>query len=163
VLSAFRVQGASERSLPDLAEQLEKAAAPGMTGEDFVTVLLCDVWPGGRLDVVSCGHPAPLVLVPGERPVEVDVFSSPPVGLGVTPAVSTTQLPRGWQLLLHTDGLTEARDRKGRFFGGDEIAEAVLSTTGAPEAALDRLVERVRKHVGGALGDDLAVVLVTSA
>ena len=49
VLSAFRVQGASERSLPDLAEQLERAAAPGMTGEDFVTVLLCDLWPGGRL------------------------------------------------------------------------------------------------------------------
>jgi serine phosphatase RsbU (regulator of sigma subunit) len=163
VLSAFRVQGAAERSLPDLAEQLEKAAVPGMTGEDFVTVLLCDVWPGGRLDVVSCGHPAPLVLAPGARPVGAHVHESPPVGLGVAPALSTAQLPPGWQLLLHTDGLTEARDRKGRFFSDDQIADAVQAAGGAPEAALDRLVERVRRHVGGALGDDLAVVLVSCA
>ena len=163
VLSAFRVQGAGDRPLPDLAELLEGAASPGMTEEDFVTVLLCDIWPGGRLDVVSCGHPAPLVLVPGARPVEAAVRAGPPVGLGVTPVVSTTRLPDGWQLLLHTDGLTEARDRNGRFMTSNEIAEAVQSAPGAPQAALDRLVDRVRRHVGGALGDDLALVLVARA
>jgi serine phosphatase RsbU (regulator of sigma subunit) len=163
VLSAYRVQGSGDRSLVELAEQLERAAVPGMTGEDFVTVLLCDIWPGGRLDVVACGHPAPLVLVPGRAAEEAQVHAGPPVGLGVTPQLSTVRLPQGWQLLLHTDGLTEARDRTGRFFGQDEIADAVQTSAGAPEAALDRLVAQVRRHVGGALGDDLAVVLVSCA
>lgn len=163
VLSAFRVQGAAAGPLPELAEQLEKAASPGMTDEDFVTVLLCDIWPSGRLDAVSCGHSAPLVLAPGARTVEAEVRASPPVGLGVTPVVRTTRLPEGWQLLLHTDGLTEARNRKGSFITGEEIADAVQAVPGAPEAALDRLVDRVRRHVGGALADDLAVVLVSVA
>jgi phosphoserine phosphatase RsbU/P len=168
VLSAFRVQGASpERPLEHLAAQLETAARPGMAGEDFVTVLLCDVWPDGRIDVVSCGHPSALVVGPEGQTVELLAATSPPLGLGVTPTLTSSALPPGWRLLLYTDGLTEARDGRGGFFEPRQIGAALAapSTAGVREdlgADLDRLLDAVRHHVGGTPGDDLALLLLSA-
>lgn len=167
VLSAFRHHAPGQDvSLVDLAERVEVAVRPRLGPEDFVTAVFCELHLDGRLDVVSCGHPAPLRIPVGGTAGCLDVVPGAPLGLG--DGTGRPVLHSRWtareRLLLFTDGLYEARDGRGRFF---DLAEAgavvsVRTTTGPAdlERALDDLLLRVHEHVGGRVGDDLAVLLV---
>lgn len=165
VLSAFRhLAPQAALGLDDLARGIERALLPGLGDEDFVTAVLCELHPCGRVDLVRCGHPPPLLLAPGRPPAEVGVLSCPPLGLGVDPQVETGALLPGERLLLYTDGLVEARDRTGAFFDLASAADGLVARGPTSAAALDgdleRLLDRVRAHVGGTLTDDVAVLLV---
>ncbi|WP_432573573.1 PP2C family protein-serine/threonine phosphatase [Kineococcus sp. SYSU DK005] len=169
VLSAFRHSAPLPgTSLADLARRVEAAVAPRLGPEDFVTAALCALHPDGRLEVVLCGHPSPLLLVPGREPAPVGRRPGPPLGLGVEPRVESGLVLPGQRLLLFTDGLLEARDRQGRFFDLDAAGRA-LTAPGRPgggdvqealDADLEHLLADVRRHVGGVLEDDLAVLLL---
>jgi phosphoserine phosphatase RsbU/P len=165
VLSAFRhTAPLASMGLDEVARRIEEAISPGLELEDFVTAVLCDVHTNGRLDLLLCGHPAPLKLAAGRDPVPVGRDVSPPFGLGVEGKVATATLEPGERLLLFTDGLIEARAGDGRFF--DLMSEArVLEPRGPSsvdtlDADLESLLLRVRQHVGGVVSDDLAVLLV---
>ena len=164
VLSAFRhAAPRPDLALDDLAREIERAVGPALSAEDFVTAVLCELAPDGRLDLVLCGHPSPLRLVPGRAPEELGRHPGPPLGLGVDPVVESTTLHPGQRLLLYTDGVIEARDRAGRFFDL-EAAASQLSDGGpasgtALDDALERLMVQVRAHVGGTLSDDVAALL----
>jgi serine phosphatase RsbU (regulator of sigma subunit) len=165
VLSAFR-HAAPQASvgLDEVARSIEAAIAPRLSAEDFVTAALCEIRPGGRLDVVLCGHPAPLRLRPGSSPEEVGSHPGPPLGLGVDPRVESATLEPGDRLLLYTDGMVEARDAHGRFFDLEAAAAWLSDGPAASASTLDerlrQLFARVRAHVGGTLTDDVAALLV---
>jgi sigma-B regulation protein RsbU (phosphoserine phosphatase) len=63
-------------------------------------------------------------------------------------------LERGDRLLLYTDGVTEANDEDGQFFGDERLAEAAASNRGAPPqifiegiiADLDSFVGKAPQH-----------------
>jgi serine phosphatase RsbU (regulator of sigma subunit) len=116
------------------------------------------------LDLLLCGHPAPLKLAAGSDPLPVGRDVSPPFGLGVDGTVATATLEPGERLLLFTDGLIEARAGDGRFFDLTSEARALEprgpSSVETLDADLERLLLRVRQHVGGVVSDDLAVLLV---
>ena len=109
------------------------------------------------------GHPPPLVL--GRAPHTV----APPVGLplGVRPNVrwqaAEVALEPGWALLLHTDGLIE-----GRGADPDELlwTEGLIDVLAAErdrdlDRLPERLVERAEQLNGGALVDDVAILLLS--
>lgn len=167
VLSAFRHHApAPDVSLVELAQRVEGAVRPRLGPEDFVTAVFCELHLDGRLDVVSCGHPAP-VRVPLDGPARcLDVVPGAPLGLGDDtdrPVLHSRWTARE-RLLLFTDGLYEARDDQGRFFDLDVAAAVVAERREVGPADLERtlddLLDRVREHVGGRIGDDLAVLLV---
>ena len=61
-------------------------------------------------------------------------------------------------MLIYTDGLVEARDRRGAFFPLADHAPALGH--GSLDEALDRLLARLSDHAGRRLDDDMALVLV---
>jgi serine phosphatase RsbU (regulator of sigma subunit) len=71
-------------------------------------------------------------------------------------------LPRGWALLLYTDGLIEAREpATGDFLWIDGLLELLVADRSAPYAELPaRLVERAEAYNGGPLLDDVAILLL---
>jgi phosphoserine phosphatase RsbU/P len=165
VLSAFRhTAPLGGIDLDEVVHLIEASILPGLEPEDFVTAVLCDVQADGRVDLVLCGHPAPLRIARGRDPMPVGEYESPPLGLGVTAMVETARLHPGQRLLLFTDGLVEARREDGRFF--DLLTEARALEPHGPspadtlDADLERLLGRLREHVGGIVTDDLAVLLV---
>ncbi|WP_101256095.1 PP2C family protein-serine/threonine phosphatase [Streptomyces barkulensis] len=183
VLGAFREAAQYESALTTVAGRCSRAVercareAAGGAGPDaeaeaeaeadelFVTAALVEI-EGGRLRVVDLGHPPPLLLTAGGcEPLAVDPL--PPLGLvhgftagwdderGLT--VHTRWRP-GDRLLLHTDGIDEARDGRGRFF---PLAETLRELRGVPTERLpDELLAAVARHTGGRLRDDAAVVAV---
>jgi serine phosphatase RsbU (regulator of sigma subunit) len=120
----------------------------------------------GRMEarVRLAGHPPPLVL--GPRPAVIAARVGLPLGISATASWAAVQvvLDPGWALLVHTDGLIE-----GRGAGPDELlwTEGLMAVLAAErDTDLDllpeRLVERAQQLNGGALVDDVAILLLSA-
>jgi hypothetical protein len=157
VIRAFRQSAASSDELTGVAAAMNSYLLPFFGDEDFVTALLVEIRPDGRLVMVCCGHPPPL-LVSGGRVTAVPVPAGLPLGLATTYTSVTTRWSRHDRLLLYTDGLIEARDARGRFLPPDAIAEGLLRPD--PEEALSALTAAVTAHVSRGRDDDLALMLI---
>ncbi|MFJ5232350.1 PP2C family protein-serine/threonine phosphatase [Kitasatospora sp. NPDC088391] len=168
VVGAFRVAAHETAGLGELADQLDRQvrrdAEHSGDGELFVTAVLVQHRADtGRLEVVNRGHLAPLLVGPGSvRPVRC--AEDLPLGLGhLAPGGAEPpaglDLPPGRTLLLHTDGVTEARDRSGAFYP----LAARLATLAAtdPDGLVAFLDRDVRRHAGP-LTDDIAVLALAA-
>ncbi len=158
VLGEFRAAAAGEGDVAQVAREIDRRIRPYLPDdEDFVTGLLVDIRHDGRFEIVSCGHPAPVLLgaAGGVRTIALD--HEPPLGLGVAPVLVRGTLTPGDRLLLFTDGLIEARAPDGTFIDPApyfaRVAEADFDT------ALDGLLESVQQAAGHALDDDLALLM----
>jgi serine phosphatase RsbU (regulator of sigma subunit) len=79
--------------------------------------------------------------------------------LGTWPdRASETEFPSGATLLLHTDGLSEARDAQGTFY--DPAARLAGRMFSGPDPLLAALTAEVRRHTGGRTTDDMALLAV---
>jgi serine phosphatase RsbU (regulator of sigma subunit) len=66
-------------------------------------------------------------------------------------------------VLLYTDGVIEARDSDGQFFGIERFVDSVVKeeAAGVPAAeALRRLVHEVERYQDGELNDDATALMV---
>ncbi|WP_235216329.1 PP2C family protein-serine/threonine phosphatase [Streptomyces toyocaensis] len=134
--------------------------AEGPTAESFVTGLLVDLSDDGGVRMVNLGHPAPLLLHEGAVTALEPSVPALPVGLGdlsaEEPVVDTADIPPGATLLLHTDGVTEARDRSGAFY---PLAERARRWTDLePHALLAAVHSDLRRYARARLVDDVALV-----
>jgi serine phosphatase RsbU (regulator of sigma subunit) len=90
-----------------------------------------------------------------------------PLGLGhlvrTAPQVGAEQLEPGDRVLLHTDGVTEARDAHGAQFGLDRLVDLAErhhhDGLPAPET-LRRIAHAVLAHQRGHLQDDATLLLL---
>jgi serine phosphatase RsbU (regulator of sigma subunit) len=146
-----------ERLLPELQRLLVSERHDSRL---FTTA--CTITISGDTAVVRlAGHPPPVALWSS-------TMLTPPVGLplGVVTEESwpplEVPLPRGWALLLYTDGLIEARDpATGDFLWIDGLLELLAAERAASRAELPaRLVERAEAYNGGPLLDDVAILLL---
>jgi serine phosphatase RsbU (regulator of sigma subunit) len=192
LLNAWRELAFTEPSLPGVAVRLHALIARSEHPERFVTALLANFpAPGERpaaeagswAELVCCGHPPPMLLRDGSAAF-VTLYAAPPLGL--------LDLADGWcrasmipvgdgdQLLLYTDGVSEARDAAGQFFPLAEVTAEAVTRAGTDGAAgqgaqgdqgdqgdqpgaglLDALVTGLERHVGDRACDDILLLLVT--
>ncbi len=107
------------------------------------------------------GHPPPL-LVDGESVTEI--AEAGPV-LGAFPdvewSIETGSIEPGQQLVMITDGITEADGPGGRF--GEERLRAELAGATNPALAVQRLEAALRAFTEDALDDDAAMLVVARA
>ena len=148
---------AEERVLPELQRLLVSERHDPRLFTTACTITIT----GEHATVRLAGHPPPVALWSS-------TMLTPPVGLplGVGPvegwpALPVT-LPRGWALLLYTDGLIEAREpATGDFLWIDGLLDLLVADRAAPYAELPaRLVERAEAYNGGPLLDDVAILLL---
>ncbi|WP_254665934.1 PP2C family protein-serine/threonine phosphatase [Streptomyces sp. WMMB 322] len=174
VIGAFREAAEQETSLSAVAARLEHALhREGRRqhtrhyDEAFTTAALVEI-PAGQpetLRIVNRGHPAPLLLsADGSTRFLEPSEAALPLGMsGLVPGkgadcTDEVPFPRGTQLLLYTDGLSEARDRNGRFFEPDKAFAGRAFAD--PETLLDAVLVDVQTHTGGASADDMALMAV---
>ena len=106
----------------------------------------------------NAGHPPGMLRLGG------DVVELPPTGpaIGPFPGRWRTELatiPPGGELILYTDGLTEARGPTG-FYGTGRLMTTVAHGPAEAAELVDRLLEEALGHARGRLADDATAVVV---
>ncbi|MFB4313783.1 Scr1 family TA system antitoxin-like transcriptional regulator [Actinomadura sp. 21ATH] len=162
VVTAFRELAAHEPTLPGVAERLHAVLAHPGGADDFVAALLASVREDGRLELVSCGHPAPLLLRDGRVQPVSPLPVVPPLGLLDLGDgwCETTAVPlaAGDRLLICSNGLAGARGAGGAAFPlADRAAERLRDD---PDLLLDGLLADLLEHVSGRPDDEAGALVV---
>jgi sigma-B regulation protein RsbU (phosphoserine phosphatase) len=114
--------------------------------------------PSRQITLASAGHPRPLLVT--DQCSFVPVETGLPLGLGVSSYPEhTVKLEPGTQLLLYSDGITEAMNAEYEEYGPSRLKAHFLQ----PDACIDGLVEEIRQFgAGSAPSDDATAVLIRS-
>ncbi|MEU0673985.1 PP2C family protein-serine/threonine phosphatase [Streptomyces sp. NPDC006172] len=164
VLGVFREAAYDEPDLLAVVGRIERSLARNLGGDDFVTAVVAGYPRPGRLEVVNCGHAPPLLVRESGDVVPLEpARPTPPLGLralsGEAPVLQELPFADGEQLLLYTDGVTEARDQNREFY---PLAEGLERHVGdEPARTLTALHDELLAHVGGRLHDDAALLLLS--
>ncbi|MFE6685132.1 PP2C family protein-serine/threonine phosphatase [Streptomyces sp. NPDC057743] len=170
IVNSFREAAYSEADMVSVARRLDASStrysvAFPLDGpvERFATALLVQIpHEGGRIEILNCGHPPPLLLNDGELCPLEPTSPSPPLNLaeliGDHYTIDAFDFAVGDLLLLYTDGVSEARARDGGFFPlAAWMRQQPLSSPHELLAALHRDLLRYNR---GRLNDDIAALAV---
>lgn len=170
IVNAFREAAYSETDMIEVARRLDASCTrynaafpPEGTMERFATALLVDIpKEGGRIDLLNCGHPPPLILNGTTLRVLETQAPSPLLSLadllGDHYNVDSCAFAPGDLLLLYTDGIAEARDRGGEFF--PLAAWMGRQPLTPPRELLAALHRDLLHYTKGRLDDDIAALAV---
>ncbi|GAA1190441.1 PP2C family protein-serine/threonine phosphatase [Pseudonocardia alaniniphila] len=168
-LAASRSARREGHGLPAIARRIDAALTEQFSDHRFVTGVLARLdLESGRLRYLVAGHPPPVLLRRGKAVRRLDAVLRMPFGRVATMIPQPGELGEeflepGDRILLHSDGVVEARDESGEEFGVDRLVElaehAAAAQLPAPET-LRRLAHAVREHRRGELRDDATLVLV---
>ncbi|MFJ8635187.1 PP2C family protein-serine/threonine phosphatase [Streptomyces sp. NPDC093568] len=173
VLGAFREAAEQETTLEAVAQRLERALERerrrrdgASVREGFTTVVLAELpHSDGVVRLVNRGHPSPLLLY-ADGSVRSLPATEPALPLGMRELgawpdrADEADFPSGATLLLYTDGLSEARDDSGRFYDPEAGLAGRANALREPAALLGVLAAEVRRHSGGGMADDMALMAV---
>lgn len=134
--------------------------------ERFVTVVCARVRPRpdghADVDLAVAGHSAPIVLRADGRVEQPEVSGT---AAGMRPRTrygpASIRLERGDTILMHTDGVDEARSQSG-FFGMDRLTTFLPAYAGAgPDAVCEAVERHVLEFLDGRPHDDIALLAAT--
>jgi len=114
-------QLARDSSLPEMISAVNRFLCEKVGGQKYATLVVARLSCAGELELINCGHVPPL-LVSGDKVTKLEEGNLP---VGLVPMVefqaSNLQMKPGERLLLVTDGVTEAEDAEGSFFGNERL------------------------------------------
>lgn len=116
----------------------------------------------GHVRLLNAGHMPPIAL----KGSMIEEMPKGDPALGILPAVTYTEqhieLQKGDLLLVYSDGVTEARNAQGDFFGHQRLVELLPRLAGfSCEQVGERLLAEVDRFVGDAkANDDLSLVVL---
>lgn len=175
MLGAFREGAHRHALLPDLMAAMDDSVARNLeevadtehdAGEHFVTALVLDIPDDGpHAEMVTAGHPPPLLVRARQVTALAPGNSAPPLGMGELPVPPLRSdhftFTAGDFLVLYTDGVIEARSPTGAFY---PLAERVASFPSLPGGGPDSLLHHIHRdllaHTGGQLNDDIALLVI---
>lgn len=140
------------------------ALSQGNSNLMFVTLLIA-AYDGttNRLTYVRAGHVPPFLRRADGTVERLEAAGGMPLGVmeDETYESATVELRVGDELLIVTDGITEAMDPSQRMFGDDRVATLIAHGDQRKGPLLHRLLTQVRTfEAGGPQSDDIAAILV---
>lgn len=162
-LAAYREARRRGHGLDQQAQSIDDVLAEQFP-DAFCTGVLAELdLASGRLRYLAAGHPPPLVMRDGRVVRALTAGRRLPFGIadrGWSLGEETLE-PGDW-LMLHTDGVTEARGADGEFFGERRLVDLLTREAAAgqpPPETVRRLAHAVLAHQHGVLQDDATVLL----
>jgi serine phosphatase RsbU (regulator of sigma subunit) len=163
LLGVFRDAAHEEDSLAAIASRVENSLRRQLGDEEFVTAIFAEISPdGSKMELLSCGHPAPLLLGAGPPAFAGLGQTGLPLGLAhlaAEPRIPVTvPLDEHDAVLFYTDGATEARNSAGSFFSLEGCSS--VRSASRYDTLVERLSRELTRYVGHSPHDDVALLLV---
>jgi phosphoserine phosphatase RsbU/P len=143
-------------------ERLNRFLLERTGAEKYATVFYCLLDRAGKFSYVNAAHCPPIVLRADGTQTELEATGTP-VGLidGAEFAVAEWQLTPGDKAVIYSDGVTEAQNAAGQFFGKKRLREALAAHAAEGCLAIhDAIQESVAAFTEGAVQSDDITVLV---
>ncbi|GAA3053289.1 PP2C family protein-serine/threonine phosphatase [Kitasatospora albolonga] len=166
-LAGGRATRRTAGTLTDITDRIDADLDQWLPGRLLTGIFARLDLTSGQLSWINAGHPPPLLIRANH--VVADALAPPgelPLGLGpgyrATRTVHQAQLEPGDRILIHTDGVTEARSRTGERYGEQQLTDLVTRSLAADEPApeaLRRLIRAVLDHHLDPLDDDATILL----
>lgn len=129
----------------------------------FASVVYAEVRPdSGSVRMVNSGHFPPVILRSGQ----IEKTAKGGMALGLSPQATFSEqlveLGHGEMMLVYSDGLTEARNLEGAFFGEQRALDLLPQLTPYSAQQIgERLLEEVDRFIGEARAyDDISIAIL---
>jgi phosphoserine phosphatase RsbU/P len=142
---------AEDAELSDMIGTVNRFLFEKIGGQKYATLVIARLSANGEVEIMNCGHVPPIIISGDGNRVLDD--GNLPVGLIPVAKFSSAkyQLKPGDRLVVVTDGVTEAEDAEGEFFGTDRLE-------GCCPQGLEGIVNAVSAFRGSTpLSDDCTV------
>jgi serine phosphatase RsbU (regulator of sigma subunit) len=150
-------------SLADLGGKLNHIFCRDSLPNLFASVVYAEIQPGqGLVRLLNAGHLPPLVFRGGS----IEKTDKGGMALGLSPQASFNEQHIGLgtndMLFVYSDGLTEAQNDQGAFFGETRLLELLPQLAQYPAQVIgERLLAEVDRFVGDARAfDDISVAIL---
>ena len=159
--SFLRAAGQELASPGDVLARVNDLLHPDMPPRMFVTCLYGILDPSsGHVTFANAGHNLPIVRdLDGTRELRA---TGMPLGLlpGMRYEESEARLAHGQQMILHSDGISEAHDPDGEMFGIPRLRE-VLATGEGGDRLLGRVLHELERFTGHGWEQEDDITLVS--
>lgn len=164
-LAATRCARAARKDLAAMAEAADTAIIDQFGETRYTTAILAQLDSAtGVVRYVTAGHPPATVIRGSKAVTSLDAALRPPLGIPARSPVGEHALEPGDRLLFYTDGITDARNARGEFFGLGRLLDLAErhTTSGLTLAETVRRLEfAVQDHQDGPLPDDATLMVVS--
>jgi serine phosphatase RsbU (regulator of sigma subunit) len=151
------------KRLEERVKRLNRFLNERTQGEKYATILCGLLDHSGSFEYVNAGHCSPILISPDGQFEYLETTGMPVGLLEDTEFVSEKkQLRPGDKLVIYSDGVTEAANPAGEFFGKKRLTEVVSAHSTAGCAALhDAILEAVTAFIASAAqADDITLLVV---
>lgn len=161
--ATLRALAADFTSLAALGTKLNHVFCRDSLRSIFASLVYVELKPNsGSVRLLNAGHILPVII----KPTKVEKLGKGGVALGIMPGAmfeeQSVELDHGTSLLIYSDGVTEAQNERGEFFGEQKLLDLLPKLMDLTNEQMgERLVTEVDMFVGDAKAhDDLSIVLV---
>jgi len=146
-------------SLKELTNRLNKAIFDASTTDKYITFFVAILHPvTGELECLNAGH-NPMYIIKSDLSLYQIKAAGIPLGmmeLDFPYQSEQLQLDKGDRLFLYTDGITEAMNKKGKFYEDSGRLEKFIADqkTSSAREFIEQLVSDIKKFCGDAVQSD---------
>ena len=163
VQASLRTMARQSQNLKKIVEELNFQINLRGLSERFVSMFLCIYsFKFKELEYVNCGHPHPIIYY--DKKVETLDKGSTVLGMFQelpTFTVSKIRIKEGFTLFCYTDGIIEARNDLGDFYGSKRLLSLFSSKKSKPKKFIKSVIEDLNEFRGKNLTDDDITLLMT--
>jgi hypothetical protein len=163
--ATIRALAGEIRSLPELIGRINTIVHRDSPSHIFSSLLYAECSEDhGTVRYVNAGHFPALII----RGSSVDECPKGDAALGLSGSMTFTEqittLQSGDRFVLYSDGLTEAKNEQGEFFGKDRLISILTGTNDSPERIGNTVLREVDRFIGTSpASDDLSLIIARRA
>jgi serine phosphatase RsbU (regulator of sigma subunit) len=160
---AFFAASPVPEQMAELIQKINQYVCERADGERYATLFYGLLDATGLFSWVNAGHCTPIVVKPDGRSAVIDANGLP---VGLIPSaqygVQQARLEAGDKVVIYSDGLSDAQNLEGQFFGSKRVRKFVEANAGLDCRGLhDALIAMTRQYTEGAFAaDDITLLVV---
>ncbi len=160
---AFLTVSDQPETLAAIMSRINEILYERTEGGKFATVFAALCHAGGRFSYINAGHCAPMVLRPGET---IEYLETTVMPVGLVPdtgfALHHIAVAAGAKVVIYSDGVTEAENGQGAFFGRRRLRDVALQHAESSCADLHRAITQAVRDFTGChpQSDDVTLLVI---